>query len=648
MATRSKLAVILHADVVGSTALVQKDERLAHDRIQDVFRRLAEIISVYGGETHELRGDALLAGFNRASDAVSAALKFQGDNAAHNANRDDEILPMVRVGLALGEVVIADDTLTGPDVVLAQRLEQLAAPGGVCASQAVFQSTPRRLPFDYDDLGEHNVKGFTEPVRVYSVELRQGEEAPEPEPESPGSSVDAAIATRSNRRTLAAVVVVLIAIGSGFVWWQQLRPEFEPAAVERVAFPLPDRPSIAVLPFDNLSDDPQQEYLSDGLTNDIITDLSKFNDVFVIASNSSFSYKDKPVKVQQVAEELGVRYVLEGSFQMVGQRLRINAQLIDATTGHHLWAERYDRNASDFFVIQESILQTIVASLASQVDAAEVKRVLSKSTENLKAYDYYQRGNEAFRQWTRESNNQALELIEKAIELDPDYARAYSALTWIHANNSSGRYSWGENPDRSMGLVLEVARKAVELAPEDYYTHWALGFAHVIHGDFDRAEAGYQRAFALNPNDDLLLATMVELLIKLGRAEQAIAQMKLAMRINPRHPDWYFWDLGWAQYTAGHYEEALANLNKMSNPPNGVRRVRAAVLVRLGRAEEAREVMSKFIETDIDMTLDEMETFAWKDREGLNRWIADLRVAGLPENRSSLAPDIATKNELAQ
>jgi len=370
------------------------------------------------------------------------------------------------------------------------------------------------------------------------------------------------------------------------------------------------------------------------LTNDIITDLSKFRHLFVIASNSTFSYKGKAFKVQQVAEELGVRYVLEGSFQRVGERLRINAQLIDATTGHHLWAERYDRDAGDFFAIQEDILRTIVASLASQITEAEIERALEKETNDLGAYDYYQRAWKLFFTFTREGNNQALKLLEKAIELDPDYAQAYGLLSWVEANNSSRRYSWGEDPDRSLDRTLELARKSVQLAANDYSTHWALGYASMLREDFDRAYAEYERARALNPSDATLLVNMGELLYKTGRAEQAIVQIKLAMRINPRHPDWYFWDLGLAQYIAQQYQQALDTLNRMSDPSNGVRRTRAAVLVRLGRIEEARRVISKFIETDLDMALEDMEASPWgEDRESLGRWIKDLRTAGLPEKR---------------
>ncbi len=321
--------------------------------------------------------------------------------------------------------------------------------------------------------------------------------------------------------------------------------------------------------------------------------------------------------------------MLEGSFQRTGERLRINAQLIDAITGHHLWAERYKRNASDFFAIQEDILQAIVASLAFQVHEAEIERALRKDTDNLRAYDYYQRGWRTYFDFTKEANNRAGELFEKAIELDPNYARAYAFLTWIHVNNSKN--NWGEDPERSLNLALEVARKAIALAPEDYYSHWALGFAYMYHGDFDRAFAEYERALAINPNDADLLVEMMELLVRIGRAEQAVAQVKKGMRINPRYPDWMIWNLGISQYFAEEYEDALATLNRMSDPPVDVHLDLAAVLVRLGRLEEARSEIEAYMAAGPGMTLSDMEKSPYQHREYLDRRIEDLRRAGLPE-----------------
>ncbi|MEE8121196.1 MAG: adenylate/guanylate cyclase domain-containing protein, partial [Anaerolineales bacterium] len=280
-----KLAVILHADVVGSTALVQKNETLAHERIQESFRRFSKTIESYGGTTHELRGDALVAGFGRVSDAICASVAFQRENSDFNTTLEDDIQPRLRLGIAMGEVVIADNTVTGEGVVLAQRLEQIAKPGGVCIQGAAYETVPKRLPFHYETLGEQTLKGFEEPVRAYGITLKAGEAVPAPESVS-----------RS----------------------------------EKLALKTPDKPSIAVLAFTNMSGDPEQEYFSDGLTEDIITALTHWRSFPVIARNSSFAYKDKPVDIIRVGQELQARYLLEGSVRKGADRVRISAQLIDA------------------------------------------------------------------------------------------------------------------------------------------------------------------------------------------------------------------------------------------------------------------------------------------------------------------------------
>ena len=293
-----KLAIILHADVVASTQLVQQNEQLAHQRIQDGFRRFSDTIVKYHGRVQELRGDALLAEFERPSDAVTAALSFQSDHRDRLAQYDDDIRPQMRVGIALGEVVIADGTVTGAGVVLAQRIEQLAEPGGLCITSAIHEALPGRMPFSLDSLGEQSLKGFDDPVRVYQVRLNSGESVPLPQSKRQ--------ATRQINWIGTALIVVLVAIVVGY-WSYQSAPREEPASLERMAFPLPDKPSIAVLPFTNMSDDAQQEYFADGMTEDLITDLSKISGLFVIARNSTFSYKGQQVKVRQVAEDLGVR-----------------------------------------------------------------------------------------------------------------------------------------------------------------------------------------------------------------------------------------------------------------------------------------------------------------------------------------------------
>ena len=306
-----KLAVILHADVAGSTALVQQDEQLAHERIQETFHRFGDTIAKYHGHVRELRGDALLAEFERASDAVTAALAFQADQIHYNTQLNDSIQPTVRVGIAMGEVIIADDTITGVGVVLAQRLEQLSEPGGLVIQGAAYETIPGRFPFEYVNLGEHEVKGFDEPVRVYSASLKPDLDIPQPGP----------LVHRTRNKIIAVASIAVIIAGITLMWVKPWEIREEPASLERMAFPLPEEPSIAVLPFDNMSDDPEQEYFADGMTEDLITDLSKVVGLFVISRNATYTYKDKPIKPRQVAEELGVRYVLEGSVRRSQPRL---------------------------------------------------------------------------------------------------------------------------------------------------------------------------------------------------------------------------------------------------------------------------------------------------------------------------------------
>ena len=312
----ARLSVIVHADVLGSTQLVQRDERLAHERITLAFRRLAQTVASYGGRVHEVRGDALLAEFARASDAVCAALAFQQQSIAHNSTLDDDILPEIRIGIALGEVIVADRTMTGAGVVLAQRVEQLCEPGGVSITEAIREALPARLPIDSDNLGKQDVKGFDKSVRVYTVRLRDGIEAPPPEAPAPA---------KISRAVLSGAFVLLLAAAVALAWLRPWEPDTARASIDRMAYPLPQQPSIVVLPFDNLSGDPEQDVFVDGLTGDIINDLTRYPDFFVIARHSSFAYRDRQATAQQIAEELGVQYLVEGSIQRTADRVGLLA-----------------------------------------------------------------------------------------------------------------------------------------------------------------------------------------------------------------------------------------------------------------------------------------------------------------------------------
>ncbi len=627
-----KLAVILHADVVGSTSLVLKNEALAHERIQATFHRFSETISSYGGVTHELRGDALVAEFDRASDAVPAALAFQVLNREFNSKLDDDIQPQLRVGISLGEVIIADNTITGAGVVLAQRLEQLADSGGVVVQGAAYETVPQRLPFVYQSLGEQQVKGFDEPVRAYVVTLKTGENILAPDPQVTG--VKSLQRAKRSPRFIAGVLGLLIIVGGGFIWWQLSVDREEMASAEPLTTPLPDKPSIAVLAFINLSGDSGQEYLSDGISESIITGLSQFSDLFVIARQSSFSYKGKAVKVQEIAAELGVQYILEGSVQKSDDKIRVTAQLIDANTGHHLWAQQYDRQWEDIFVLQDDITQHIIANISSfegALEEATRRYIKQKAPSDLKAFDYLLLGRERFFLVTREENAKARELFQKSIEVDPNYSLGHTWLTWTHIVDAT--WGWTDAVATTLELATRHAQKAVELDNNEAQAHWALGSALLRSGNQPKvALAEYERALALSPNNADLLAVYGWDLPLLGRAEEGVELIKKAMRLNPKYPDWYGQSLIFALYSAKHYEEAIA-VSKTIN----VRHIKtildiAGSYAHADQLEEAKKFAARVLEKNPDFTLSWWrEIRLYINPADSEHYFDGLRKAGLPE-----------------
>ena len=582
-----KLAVIVHADVAGSTALVQRDETRAHKRITEAFQRFSSIIQDYGGTVREIRGDALVAEFARASDAVCASLNFQYAHEEHLLTLSDEIKPTVRIGVSLGEVVFADNTVTGPGVVLAQRVEQIAKPGGVCLQGAVYEAVPRRLPFDYENLGEQKVKGFEEPVRVYAIGLKDGESIPEPE-----RSKDT---FRWWKPAVAAVVVMAVIV---LGWFRPWEPQVEPASIERMAFPLPDKPSIAVLPFTNMSDDAQQEYFVDGMTEDLITDLSKLSGLFVIARNSVFTYKGKPVKVQQVAEELGVRYVLEGSVRRVGGLVRINAQLIDATTGGHVWAERYDGSLADVFTLQDKVARNIVAALAVSMTDEEQAQRSRQDTDNADAYDAFLQGWAHYQLRTPEDLAKAVPYLEEAIRLDSNYARAHAALASVYwdAWNNNWVKSLNVRPLQARTLVVEHLKEAMK-SP----TSLAHSLkSRLLTGSVQRYEEAVseaQQAVALDTNDATAYAALANALIFAGRPAEGAASVRKAMRLDPHYPPSYLIILGRTQFELERFEDAVETFERAvkRNLDNKWAWIYlAATYGHLGREKEGQLAMETF------------------------------------------------------
>lgn len=614
----------MHADVAGSTLLVQREERLAHQRMTDAFRRFASTIRRYGGFVHEIRGDALVAEFARASDAVGAALCFQQANTEHNAALHDGIIPAVRVGIGLGEVVIADKTVTGAGVVLAQRVEQLAEVGGVCITGAIREALPNRLPLDYKSLGEQELKGFEQPVHLHTVRVRPGAEVPPPEP---------AKALKRHRTflvaaTAAALVVAVIAL----TWLAPWRPQMEPASMDRMAHELPSEPSIAVLPFDNLSGDPEQEFLADGLTEEIITTLSNTPELFVIARNSTDTYKGKAVSVKQVAEEQGVRYVLEGSVQRAGDRVRVNAQLIDALKGDHLWAERYDRKLEDLFALQDDITHNIAVMLQVKLVGGEEARSRSKRTTNPEAFRLSYKAEWYLRRFDKENNARARALALQAEAVSPDALMPREVEAWTHIFDA--RYGWSASKEASLETAEKIVDELLAIDDKDPDNYFLLSFLHKARGEFDQAISASERAIELNPNHADAVANLAHTLAYAGRPAESIALIKKAMRLSPYYPGWYSSTIGHAYMMTGEYDKAIEALEEALSRNSGVipAHVRLAVVYALkGEPVTAREHVSKVLELDPDFTIERWSKFLiYQRQEDRDRELNALRQAGLP------------------
>ncbi len=535
-----KLAVLLHADVIDSTLLVQINETIAHARIQDVFKRFDVTITKHNGTTQEIRGDALVAEFSKASDAVTAALEFQSANTSHNKGITDEVRPELRVGIAMGEVVVADNTVTGEGIVLAQRLEQLAEPGGTCVQAAAYETIPKRLPFEYENMGELNLKGFNEPVRVYLVKQQS-------EPSGLTQEIESA-----------------------------------PKLVEK--------PSIAVLPLNNMSGDPEQEYFSDGITEDVITELSRFSTLHVVARHSSFAFKGEKVNIQEVAKKLNVQYVVEGSVRRAGNRVRITAQLIDAENGNHIWAERYDRELEDIFAVQDEITQTVVSVLPTRIRNSMRAQAQRKSTASFSAYDYYLQG-----RWIQENSGgtdpSSITMLENAIEIDPTFSLAHANLAGIYGYNVFSLGVWFDDQESKAKSHIDQALKYGENDPA---VHSLVGEAYFCFGDFQPANTHLKLALQLNPNDVTTIVTCAFLKSYEGGAAEALRLLEKVQQMDPQ-VDAFFWETkAETLYLLRDYETSLESYREWHNPPPHTYAHMAACYAQLGRMEEALKATAQF------------------------------------------------------
>ncbi len=549
-----KLAVILYADVVGYSNLTGNDEIGTHQALLASLDSITDLISNHSGTVVNFAGDAALAEFGSAVNAVKCAVEIQRTLCIQNENLPEERKLRFRIGLNLGDIIVARQDIYGDGVNVAARLEGLARPGGICISANVLEQVKNKLDFGYEYLGKKKVKNIAQPIHVYRV-------IPDRTFAGKVLGEKRTIWGHWQLASVAMAFVFVICAGAIASWHYYLRSfstNSEAISQKTSRLELPTRPSIAVLPFKNISGDPTQDYFSDGVTEDIITDLSKFHGLFVIASNTVFTYKSKPASVQDVSQDLGVRDVLEGSVQRNENRVRVNAQLIDGTTGHNLWAERFVRDATDLFALQDEIVRGIVAKLAVKVDLVERKRAARKGTDNLEAYDYVLRGRELRARTSSSDNAKARKIIQKAIELDPRYAPSYVSLGWCYMD--AVRYGWTATPTRTLQIVHDLAQKALSIDDESASAHRLLGTAFYKWQKYDLATTEFNRALALNPNDADTFDALGALRLYEGQPDAAIKAVETALRFNPNLGPSGLIHLGLAYYLLGEYGKAIRTL----------------------------------------------------------------------------------------
>jgi adenylate cyclase len=620
---KRKLSAVLSADVKGYSRLMGQDEAGTVNRLKEYRALMTGLIQQYRGRVVDSPGDNILAEFASVVDATECAVQVQQELKNRNAELPNDSRMEFRIGINLGDVIEDGERIYGDGVNIAARIESLAEAGGICISGTSYDQVKNKLNLGYKNLGEHSVKNIAEPVRVYRVLT---------EPEAAGKVIGE---RRKAKRwiALAAAIVLILVMGGMASWFYYLRqsPKHEPASLDRMAFPLPDKPSIAVLPFDNLSEESNQEYIADGLTENIIAALSNISEMLVIARNSTFVYKDKPVKIQQVSEELGVRYVLEGSVQKSGDNLRISAQLIDATTGYHLWAKRYDRNLKDLFVLQDEITLKIISALRVKLTEGEQARLNDKSTDNLDSFMKVQEGTPYFFRFNEESNIKARQMFEEALALDPENATACTMLAWTYLMEV--RSGWSKSPGRSMEQTVELAQKALALNDTLGATHSLLGHIYLDKRQYEKAIAEAERAVALNPNGADAHAHLGKTLNYVGRWQEAIALLKKAIRINPIPPNWYLFMLGQSYSFVGQYGEAIAMYKTVlqRNPDDFSALIGlAAVYGASGREEKARAAVAEILRIEPKFSLERAaEESMYKNQADTESMIDSLRRAGL-------------------
>jgi adenylate cyclase len=624
---KRKLTAILSADVEGYSRLMGDDEEATVRTLTAYRDVLSTLIQQHNGKVLDSPGDNLLAEFVSVVDAVQCAVAVQKEIKARNDQLPENRRMQFRIGINLGDVIQEEDRIYGDGVNIAARLEGLAEPGGICISKTAFDHIESKLPYGYDFIGEQTVKNIAKPVGAYRVLM-------DPRVTVSGKPVGQKPVVLRRMPILVGVVAVLVlAVAVGIWQFYARRPTEEPASLEKMAFPLPEKPSIVVLPFANMSGEQNQEYISDGITETLITSLSKIPDLFVIARESSFYYKGKSVQIKQISEELGVRYVLEGSVQRSENRIRITAQLIDALKGHHLWAEKYDREFEDLFALQDDIALNVLRGLQVQLTVTDTGRGIG--TNNIEAYLKLLQGLNQIYHWDKDDMVYARQLFKEAIALEPEYADAYNLMGYTHLWDAF--FGWSKSPKESLDLAEELAQKAIGLDNSLPGPHGLVSMLYLTQGQCDKALAKSEQIVANHPNASTQIHILGMALSCVGRPEEAISLYKKEIRLNPYPQNYVIKNWGEAYFLAGRYEELIDLTNKWIHrypDPFWTRWSHinlAAAYSLLGREEDAKMEVAKVLKTDPNMSLKWIEKrLMFRDQDDRNRFINALRKAGLP------------------
>jgi adenylate cyclase len=624
---KRKLAAILSSDAVGYSRLMGEDEAGTFNTLKAHLQVMGSLVEKHQGRVAVIYGDSLLAEFDSVVDAVQCAVEMQNELKARDEKLPEESRMPFRIGINLGDVIEEGGNVYGDGVNVATGLKGLADPGGICISRSVHDHVKNKMSVGYQSLGAHSVTNIAEPVQVYRVL---------PEPDAFGKAVGKVwYRLKQWQKVALTVAIALLQVGGGIAVKRYMdRPASSPGIFSfmgQEALPLPDKPSIAVLPFENMTGDPKQEYFTDGFTEQIITSLSKIPSLFVISRNSTFTYKGKPVKVQKVSKELGVRYVLEGSVQKISSRIRINVQLIDAISGQHVWAESYDRDLKDIFGLQDEVILKITSALSVNLTAGEQAHAWAKGTKSLEAYLKLMQSRGYLRKGNRESTAMARRLAEESIALDPKYADAYALLGATH---SSDVFLGTSRPGDSIAKAIELTQKALAMNASLADARSRLGVLYSWSGRYDEGIAEAERGVELDPNSGEANFYLGVVLRYAGKSKEAIPVIRKALRLTPIAPDNYVQNLALVYFQTGDCKEAIAACEKgLKREPDSLNNhvIMAAVYGSCGREKEARKEAAEILRINPKFTVESYTgILPYKNPADKDRTVQGLRKAGLP------------------